>query len=174
MKFKWYPVAIVALCLGIVVLLLGRFDFEIAIEPNSPTASPTLDTFETPPELSPTPTPRPTVSPSPSYPPVTPTPGGLRVSNQTQSPVRVALLYQQDGEKNYSKPAHWDFAPGEGSSQGLILSLPNRDLRLREGDILVAFAQDGSRQYWGPFVVGETNEPILEPQTQEWQLILQP
>lgn len=168
MKFKWYPVAIVTLCLGIVVLLIGRFDFEIAIEPNSPTASPRLDTSETPLELTPT------ASPSPSYPPVTPTPGGLRVSNQTESPVRVALLHQQEGEKNYSKPAHWDFAPGEGRSQGLILSLPNRDLRLREGDILVAFAQDGSRQYWGPFVVGETNQPILEPQTQEWQLILQP
>jgi hypothetical protein len=37
----------------------------------------------------------------------------------------------------------------------------------------VAFAQDGSRRYWGPYVVGETSSPEWNPQTQEWQLVLQ-
>jgi hypothetical protein len=74
----------------------------------------------------------------------------------------------------YAEPAHWDFAPGEGSRQGLILSLPNGNLKLKQGDILVAFAQDGSRRYWGPYVVGETAAPIWNSKVSEWQLILQP
>jgi hypothetical protein len=56
----------------------------------------------------------------------------------------------------------------------LILSLPQGNLKLKQGDILVAFAQDGSRRYWGPYVVGETTAPILNRKTSEWQLILQP
>ncbi|MCD8489997.1 hypothetical protein QQ054_31255 [Oscillatoria amoena NRMC-F 0135] len=159
MKFNGYPVAIIIVCLGIGVLLLSLFNIEVAIEPYSPVPSPIPDTPATPQPPSPPPA-------------LTPTPGGLRVSNQTDSPVRVALLYQQEGENVYSQPAHWDFAPGEGRTQGLILSLPDRDLRLRPGDILVAFAQDGSRQYWGPFVVGETAQPVLDSETQEWRLML--
>jgi hypothetical protein len=89
--------------------------------------------------------------------------------------VRVALLAQNaaDEQPNYLKPAHWDFAPGEGSRQGLILSLPDGDLKLKKGDILVAFAQDGSRRYWGPYVVGETTLPVRNSKS-EWQLILKP
>ena len=62
----------------------------------------------------------------------------------------------------------------EGSNQGLILSLPQENLKLKKGDILTAFAQDGSRTYWGPYVVGETSSPVWEQQKAEWQLILQP
>lgn len=106
--------------------------------------------------------------------------GALRVSNQTDHPLRVALLLRQSAptsgasKSKYGEPVHWDFAPGEGSSQGLILSLPEGNLKLKKGDILVAFAQDGSRRYWGPFVVGETDTPVLNRKTSEWQLILQP
>lgn len=105
--------------------------------------------------------------------------GALRVSNQTDHPLRVALLLKQSAptaatKPKYDEPVHWDFAPGEGSSQGLVLSLPNGNLKLKKGDILVAFAQDGSRRYWGPFVVGETDIPVLNRKTSEWQLILQP
>ncbi len=111
--------------------------------------------------------------------------GGLRVSNQTDYPVRVALLSQQTDNRSastkgasaatyYGQPAHWDFAPGEGSLKGLKLSLPDQSVQLRPGDVLVAFAQDGSQQYWGPFVVGETAEPAWNNQTSEWQLNLQP
>jgi hypothetical protein len=109
--------------------------------------------------------------------------GALRVSNQTQHPVRVALLSKQPQTRgmvaakalkpDYSPPAHWDFAPEEGAKRGLLLSLPHVDLKLQPGDVLVAFAEDGSRLYWGPYVVGETIAPIWDSQTAEWQLILQ-
>lgn len=100
--------------------------------------------------------------------------GALRVSNQTNQPVRLALLARRSAPsgKTYNSPAHWDFAPREGSGQGLVLSLPDSSLKLKSGDILVAFAQDGSRRYWGPFVVGETALPVWNNQTEEWHLIL--
>lgn len=104
--------------------------------------------------------------------------GSLRISNQSDRPLRVALLVSAStsaaSKSKYGEPVHWDFAPGEGGSQGLIVSLPEGNLKLKKGDILVAFAQDGSRRYWGPFVVGETDTPVLNPKTSEWQLILQP
>ncbi|KAF3890348.1 MULTISPECIES: hypothetical protein [Nostocales] len=107
--------------------------------------------------------------------------GSLRMSNQTNQPVRLALLSRNSlikGKGNSAKtahdavPAHWDFAPQEGSEKGLILALPNGDLKLEKGDILVAFAQDGSRRYWGPYVVGETFSPSWNAQSKEWQLVL--
>ncbi|MCE2719459.1 MAG: hypothetical protein ACK6A9_11745 [Dolichospermum sp.] len=107
-------------------------------------------------------------------------PGLLRVSNKTTQPIRLVLLARQLSQKsaNINKikstpPAHWDFAPEEGSERGLVLSLPQANLRLEKGDILTAFAQDGSRRYWGPYVVGETSSPQWQPQGQEWQLVLQ-
>jgi len=104
--------------------------------------------------------------------------GKLRMSNQTTQPVRLALLERQSGAKGsppqsqHDIPAHWDFAPQEGSEKGLLLSLPNGNLKLEKGDILVAFAQDGSRRYWGPYVVGETSLPRWNSQNREWQLVL--
>jgi predicted GH43/DUF377 family glycosyl hydrolase len=101
------------------------------------------------------------------------------MSNQTNQPVRLALLARQSAVKSSSAaktqsdiPAHWDFAPQEGSEKGMLLSLPNGNLKLEKGDIVVAFAQDGSRRYWGPYVVGETSLPKWDSQKQEWQLIL--
>lgn len=100
--------------------------------------------------------------------------GNLRVSNPTEHPVRVALLTRQIAQKTYGEPIHWDFSPMEGGTQGLKVSLPQGDLRLKKGDILVAFAQDGSRLYWGPYIVGETPAPSWNAQKAEWQLVLQP
>ncbi len=96
--------------------------------------------------------------------------GGLRVSNQTDQPLRVAVLMRQASS---SVPAHWDFAPQEGSEKGLALSLPNNSLKLQKGDVLVAFAQGSSRRYWGPYIVGETPLPRWNPQTSEWLFIIQ-
>jgi hypothetical protein len=62
----------------------------------------------------------------------------------------------------------------EGGSKGLLLSLPQETLKLKKGDVLVAFAQDGSRQYWGPYVVGETPSPVWNQKQAEWQLVLKP
>jgi hypothetical protein len=106
--------------------------------------------------------------------------GTLRMSNQTNQAVRLALLSRgsdqkvppAEKEKVKNVPAHWDFAPQEGSERGLVLSLPQGSLKLGKGDILVAFAQDGSRRYWGPYVVGETPVPAWDSQRKEWLLIL--
>ncbi|MEA5571530.1 hypothetical protein [Calothrix sp. UHCC 0171] len=103
--------------------------------------------------------------------------GSLRMSNQTTQPVRLALLARRGevkggGGNAADVPAHWDFAPQEGNDKGLVLSLPNGNLKLAKGDVLVAFAQDGSRKYWGPYVVGETPLPAWNSEGKEWQLIL--
>lgn len=108
--------------------------------------------------------------------------GLLRIANSSEHPVRVALLLKKSGQskqvrsaaENYEPPAHWDFAPGEGQTKGLLLSLPNRSLKVKQGDVLVAFAQDGSRRYWGPYVVGETAIPNWSSKSGEWQLVLAP
>ncbi len=105
--------------------------------------------------------------------------GSLRMSNQTNQPVRLALLSRQGEAKGKSVsqnnlPAHWDFAPQEGNQKGLVLSLPKGSLKLEKGDVLVAFAQDGSRRYWGPYIVGETPLPAWNSSNKEWQLILSP
>ena len=102
------------------------------------------------------------------------TTGKLRAGNRTEHPVRLVFLGKKSGSSSYGEPAHWDFAPFEGGSQGLILSLPQAELALKPGDILVAFAQDGSRHYWGPYVVGQTRVPVWNPRGKEWQLVVQP
>ena len=102
--------------------------------------------------------------------------GTLRISNPTDYPIRVALLSKvpTSPKPNYDVPAHWDFAPQEGSSRGLVVSLPDRSVKLQKGDVLVAFAQDGSRRYWGPYVVDATEAPAWNSKAGEWQLTLQP
>lgn len=182
-----YPAVIIFALLGLMgLVLLGLFS--VSIEPIGPDSS--LPETVPPQSRSPsgklfsTPAPKPTQQVKQKTPLSNPEPadvaastGTLRVSNQTDQPVRMALLARDaptsiDGT-NYGKPAHWDFAPGEGSSQGLILSLPDTDLKLKKGDVLVAFAQDGSRRYWGPYVVGETPTPVWNNKS-EWQLIFKP
>ena len=121
-----------------------------------------------------------------------PSPSGkLRVSNRSEHPIRLALRLKAEkvqnnkfndkygnkyGEKSahspYEAPAHWDFFAGEGSDRGLVVALPNRSLNLSKGDIVVAFAQDGSQRYWGPFIVGELSGPTWNETTQEWKLVL--
>lgn len=98
--------------------------------------------------------------------------GAFRVSNQSEHPVRVALLSRSSATS--TEPVHWDFAPEEGSQGGLMLSLPEGDLTLKSGDVLVVFAQDGSRYYWGPYVVGETSFPTWNPKGKEWHLVVEP
>jgi hypothetical protein len=190
-KFKstLYPIFIFLGFLGLLGLGLGLLQITVWIEPQSPETSslpilepPSSPSIETSKKRSPTlpgvssASPTPVASPSKSPDPtdVATRQGGLRVSNLTEHPVRLALLARQSSTKSYGEPAHWDFAPMEGSNQGLILSLPQENLKLKKGDILAAFAQDGSRTYWGPYVVGETSSPIWDQQKAEWQLILQP
>ncbi len=174
--------------LGSIAIALGWIRFTVWIEPQSPDTS-SLPVMKPPRELI-RETPEAALPILPTRSPISPTPdalppksldpkvlaaakGVLRVSNPTEHPVRLALLEQPSSGKSYGKPAHWDFAPMEGGSQGLILSLPQDQLKVKKGDILVAFAQDGSRLYWGPYIVGETALPIWNSQKAEWQLILQ-
>lgn len=184
------------LCMG-GWLLLGRFLPDRSLEPALvPISSAPLEGAKSAP-VTPVPQPLVPLPPTPTLPAakLTPTPppavvkprsalseaasipseGVLRVSNATSYPVRLALLIKKKQTADaYELPAHWDFEPGEGSNQGLLISLPNRTLRLSKGDVLVAFAQDGSRRYWGPYVVGETPMPTWNAANQEWQLTLQP
>ncbi|MBG1265017.1 hypothetical protein [Nostoc sp. WHI] len=204
-------VGVTACCLGLLVVLMGCFGVSVSFESTKPETSSQLPTetsqWET---TSSTPVlPKNAISASSLSTPVsTPTnqveytstentypvlanrdklaekakdQGTLRMSNQTNQPVRLALLARQSVAKssatkqkqtNYDVPAHWDFAPQEGSDKGLTLSLPQNNLKLEKGDILVAFAQDGSRRYWGPYVVGETQLPKWNSQNREWQLVL--
>lgn len=103
--------------------------------------------------------------------------GKLRIRNRSDHPLRVALLSRQkaankEASSGFATPAHWDFAPGEGSAEGLLVSLPDREIKLKKGDVVVAFAQDGSQRYWGPFVVGETDRPVWNAEAAEWELVL--
>lgn len=184
LKSTFYPVAILLFLVGLVGIGLGLARFTISIEPQSPDIStlpaiePSIETPEKPSPVqattSPTsPTPTASVSERPDDKAVAAREGVFRVSNPTEHPIRLALLERQSSPKSYGKPAHWDFAPMEGGTQGLILSLPQEQLKLKKGDILVAFAQDGSRLYWGPYVVGETPLPTWNPQKAEWQLVLE-
>ncbi|HBB33059.1 MAG TPA: hypothetical protein DDZ80_14450 [Cyanobacteria bacterium UBA8803] len=183
-----HPMFILVLLLGLTGLGLGLFQFQVWIEPqtsdtaslpviSSPSSSDLKELEKLSPALPKSPElPTPTNSPSKSPDPIAVAArrGSLRVSNPTQHPVRVALLARQKGAKSYGEPAHWDFSPKEGGSQGLILSLPQGNLTLEKGDIIVAFAQDGSRLYWGPYVVGETPAPVWHPKEGEWHLVLEP
>ncbi|QMS91592.1 hypothetical protein HUN01_29810 [Nostoc edaphicum CCNP1411] len=198
-------VGVTASCLGLLVALVGYFGVSISFESTNPDTSSQLPT-ETQEWEATSVSPEKSISANLSTPATTPTnqveqsskentypvlaerdkstsiakeQGTLRMSNQTNQPVRLALLARQSVAKgssskqaNYDLPAHWDFAPQEGSEKGLVLSLPQNNLKLEKGDILVAFAQDGSRRYWGPYVVGETQLPKWNSQNREWQLVL--
>ncbi|MEH2324240.1 MAG: hypothetical protein V7K32_11820 [Nostoc sp.] len=211
MKFSLYRnVGVTASCLGLLVALVGCFGVSVSFESTKPDTSsqPPDETTQWETASSTRASPEKGISASQSTPATTSTnqvepnikdntypvlaerdksaskskdQGTLRMSNQTNQPVRLALLARQSLAKgsgtkqaNYDVPAHWDFAPQEGSDKGLILSLPQNNLRLEKGDILVAFAEDGSRRYWGPYVVGETQLPRWNSQNREWQLVLSP
>ena len=192
MKLKIYQIVIGVSIVLITGMFLGRFEITISNGSNGPSDLPSPATALPPtPPVSPVATasadtanePKPDSIPTPpeseeellsSIPANTKATGSLRVSNRSEHPVRVALLSKRQAEKSYGKPAHWDFAPGEGGGKGLMLSLPEGKLQVKRGDILVVFAQDGSRRYWGPFVAGETASPAWNSTAGEWQLILQP
>jgi hypothetical protein len=156
---------------GAVAFVLLQLQFSVWIEPSTSKDS-------TPPviEVVPSPTALPSVTPSASVvqPPFA---NGLRVRNISPYPIRVVLRSQQSVQSNspisevYRAPVHWDFAPKEGSNAGLLLSLPEGNLTLSNGDVLVAFALDGSRHYWGPYIVGETRGLSRSPAS-EWQLVI--
>lgn len=192
-KRSVYPAAIGGVLLGLTVWFLSQFQISIQYEgvPSSVVPPPVEDEPSPPVAASPTPTASPPLAAPATTPIATPAApaapqgaiaqaGALRVSNQTDHPVRVALLSRPaktsntDRPERYSEPIHWDFAPQEGSTKGLLLALPEgeADLLVQAGDVITAFAQDGSRRYWGPYVVGETVAPVWNATSQEWELVL--
>lgn len=165
-KSSVYPAITIASLLGLTLLAIAAMQFSVSVEPATD-APPTTARVRTAPAV------QPTVATNQNAPPAKPAasiPGALTMSNQTDVPVRVALLARG---KNAVEPAHWDFAPQEGSKEGLVLSLPEGNFKLNKGDILVAFAQDGSGYYWGPYVVGESDAPVWDKKRSQWQLTLQ-
>lgn len=173
--------ALAACVLGLLLLPLGCYQVSVSFEPEEESPAQRNQLAKTD-----SPSPATTSNNQKQQSVLTPTgdsaekklhPQSLRISNQTAQPVRLALLARSQAKSsktNSSVPAHWDFAPGEGKEKGLILSLPNTNLKLEKGDVLVAFAQDGSRRYWGPYVVGETPAPTWNAQQQQWELVLSP
>ncbi len=162
-----------ALVGGAVTFVLSQLQFSLWIEPmNSKDSTPPVI------EVAPDSTPQASTSPPPASGAPKALANGLRVRNASPHTVRVVLLSQQSSQGTqpanpYRSPVHWDFAPNEGSKAGLLLSLPEGNLTLRRGDVLVAFALDGSRQYWGPYVVGETRG-LTQSAASEWQLVVKP
>lgn len=157
-------------------ILLKVLPIEISISSSPPNSVPVIKTSSPPTEAVNPPT---IEKPDPAA--IAAKQGNLRIWNRSDHTVRVALLARQPKEPNaksgeppkgFASPAHWDFAPQEGSDSGLLVALPNRSIQLKRGDVLVAFAQDGSQRYWGPFVVGETDRPDWNTQAGEWQLTL--
>lgn len=102
--------------------------------------------------------------------------GSLRVGNRTDRSVRIVLLSRITSQNEWQtiEPLNWDFAPNEGGKEGLLLSLPNYKIAIGKGDVIFAFATDGSRTYWGPNIVGETDAPFWDSQNKEWSMVLQP
>lgn len=192
MKAKLYPVFLITGSILLSLISLRQFLFHYCVRSIQPQPSKQVAlSLPTPlsttlPKTSvpalPQPTAKPILTPpskavspistlSTSTPPKT-SQGTFRVSNQSEHPVRVALLSRSSRQS--AEPVHWDFAPEEGSHGGLMLSLPEGDLTLKSGDVLVVFAQDGSRYYWGPYVVGETSFPTWNPKGKEWHLVVKP
>lgn len=128
---------------------------------------------------------QPATEPAPEPPPPLPTrflegvssdPGGaetapLRVVNRSDHPLRLVLQVEGGAPR---PPLHWDFAPREMGRQGLLLSQPTGALSVQRGDVIVAFALDGSRLYWGPYRVGGAPQPRWNGRHREWQLALEP
>ncbi|OIP74286.1 MAG: hypothetical protein AUK48_09550 [Oscillatoriales cyanobacterium CG2_30_44_21] len=102
--------------------------------------------------------------------------GSLRVGNRSDRSVRIVLFSRISSQNAWQaiEPLNWDFAPNEGGKEGLLLSLPNYKVAIGKGDVIFAFATDGSRTYWGPNIVGETDAPFWDNQNKEWSMVLQP
>jgi len=182
MKVGWHPAIKIALASAVLsaiagAILLKLSPIEISISSGTSNSVPVIKTANSPP-AEPATAPK-VEKPDPSA--IALKQGNLRIRNRSDHAVRVALLARQpkdtntkagEAQKGFALPAHWDFAPQEGSDSGLLVALPNRSIQLKRGDVLVGFAQDGSQRYWGPFVVGETDRPDWNAQAGEWELIL--
>ena len=183
-KWQIYTIFSLTSVLALVVLILSQWQISVTVEQTQPQVSPVSLSNNDPGTTDSVAINQSTRRINPPETQLKTPPRALRLSNQTDYPVRIAFLPKQVGARKqqsatlkqsvYGEPGHWDFVPQEGASSGLVLSLPKGIVQLEKGDVLIAFAQDGSGRYWGPYVVGETSSPVWNRQKSEWQLILQP
>lgn len=183
-KWQFYTIFSITSVFVLVALILSRWQISITVEQTQPQVSPVSLSNRDPATTESVANNQPTARMNPRETQLKTPPRALRLSNQTDYPVRIAFLPKQVGARKqqsatlkqsvYGEPGHWDFAPQEGANSGLVLSLPEGIVQLEKGDVLIAFAQDGSGRYWGPYIVGETSSPVWNRQKSEWQLILQP
>ncbi|NJK63915.1 MAG: hypothetical protein HC921_15625 [Synechococcaceae cyanobacterium SM2_3_1] len=103
-------------------------------------------------------------------PQVRPQGGPLRIGNRTPHPLRLVALLRTGEQVIIPKVAHWDFAPGEGSRSGLLLSLGEDPLHLQAGDIVLGHSLDGTGQYWGPYLLGDSRLPTWSSAQDLWVL----
>lgn len=96
--------------------------------------------------------------------------GPLRIGNRTPHPLRLVTLLRTGEQVITPKVAHWDFAPGEGSRSGLLLSLGEDPLHLQAGDIVFGHSLDGTGQYWGPYLLGDSRLPTWSSAQDLWIL----
>lgn len=168
------PMVLAAVVGGSAALFLTQLYFSIWIEPS-------VTAEKAPPVLEVQPTSADAIAKKTPPPSVDPRTDVLRISNQTQYPIRVVLRSHLNPnhpsppqDPHFKEPVHWDFAPQEGSIKGLQVSLPSGAFQLYRGDVLMAFALDGSQKYWGPYVVGDTPQPTLKNADTEWHLVISP
>ncbi|MEB3230585.1 MAG: hypothetical protein VKJ64_06215 [Leptolyngbyaceae bacterium] len=102
----------------------------------------------------------------------------VELANTSDTPDSTSFMVEdialaRTAQTQYGEPIHWDFVPREGHEEGLVLAVPDGQFWVQSGDIVTAFAQDGSRRYWGPYVIGVTDTPVWDEQRGEWLLILE-
>ncbi len=83
--------------------------------------------------------------------------GEIQVFNQSGTPIQV-ILTRKDGatQRNY-----WNFSSREGQGKDMRLKVDEKPLLLSLGDVVAVIAMDGSRNFWGPYLTGRTNIPLV-------------
>jgi hypothetical protein len=93
--------------------------------------------------------------------------GEVQVFNQSGTPIQV-ILTRKDGA---TQGSYWNFSSREGRGKDMRLKVDEKPLVLSPGDVLAVIAMDGSRNFWGPYVTGRTNIPLLwDPKKRMWTL----
>lgn len=93
--------------------------------------------------------------------------GEVQVFNQSGTPIQV-ILTRKDGA---TQGSYWNFSSREGRGKDMRLKVDEKPLGLSPGDVLAVIAMDGSRNFWGPYVTGRTNIPLLwDPKKKMWTL----
>jgi hypothetical protein len=83
--------------------------------------------------------------------------GEVQVFNQSGTPIQV-ILTRKDGA---TQGSYWNFSSREGRSKDMRLKVDEKPLLLSSGDVVAVIAMDGSRNFWGPYITGRPNLPLV-------------